>query len=160
MSSLGNKGNCTICCCPLSCPAAFFCSGRQKDYWRLRWSGLRVQKYSRRSLTEISKGDTLMRSVSFQGKATAWISPRENSKEMGLSPIFLSIMVASNSAPKSRNSSILSGFTWIHSKFPDKIYDIYQAKTNSFPAKLIKVCVYQLLEQNPPASQSCYEKLL
>lgn len=37
-------------------------------------------------------------------------SPKENSKLIGLSPIFLSIMVASNSAPNSRKLSFMSAF--------------------------------------------------
>jgi len=36
----------------------------------------------------------------------------ENSKLIGLSPIFLSIMLASNTAPKSRKFSLLFGFSW------------------------------------------------
>lgn len=39
-------------------------------------------------------------------------SPRENSKLIGLSPIFLSIMVASNSAANSRKLSVLSVFSY------------------------------------------------
>lgn len=38
-------------------------------------------------------------------------SPKENSKLIGLSPIFLSIMVASNSAPNSRKLSFISAFS-------------------------------------------------
>lgn len=39
-------------------------------------------------------------------------SPRENSKLIGLSPIFLSIIVASNNAPNSRKLSMLSVSSW------------------------------------------------
>lgn len=38
-------------------------------------------------------------------------SPKENSKLIGLSPIFLSIMVASNSTPNSRKLSFISAFS-------------------------------------------------
>lgn len=38
--------------------------------------------------------------------------PRENSKLIGLSPIFLSIMVASNNAPNSRKLSLSSALSW------------------------------------------------
>lgn len=51
----GRRGSRTICYRPLSSPASFFCSGWQKDCWGLCWSGLQVQKYSHRFLTEKSK---------------------------------------------------------------------------------------------------------
>lgn len=44
-------------------------------------------------------------------------------------------MVASKSAPKSTNSSILSGFTWIHSDFP--FSDISRRKQEFHPGQLM-----------------------
>lgn len=44
-------------------------------------------------------------------------SPRENSKLIGLSPIFLSIMVASNNAPNSRKLSMLSVSSWTQKRW-------------------------------------------
>lgn len=49
--------------------------------------------------------------------------PIENSKLIGLSPIFLSIMVASNSAANSRKLSVRSVFNYKKRLGASKLYD-------------------------------------
>lgn len=49
-------------------------------------------------------------------------SPKENSKLIGLSPIFLSIMVASNSAPNSRKLPFISAFSCKKGLSPSKLW--------------------------------------
>lgn len=67
-------------------------------------------------------------------------SPRENSKLMGLSPIFLSIMVASNNVPNSRNLS-LSALSWtqIEKLLLSAYRHIWQHFTATLISKSIKL---------------------
>lgn len=68
-------------------------------------------------------------------------SPRENSKLIGLSPIFLSIMVASNSAANSRKLSVLSVFSYKKRFLASKILNdlISNFKFHAFSIKLCSI---------------------
>lgn len=65
-------------------------------------------------------------------------SPKENSKLIGLSPIFLSIMVASNSAPNSRKLSFISAFTCTKGLSRSKLWVINSYRKHIFCSHIVR----------------------